>query len=558
MTVIKSPYPDVELPVTSLYNHVWSNPHNISSNKVAIIDAPTGRSFTRGELQKATRVLAHGLLNKAGVIPGKSVVAVFSPNSLYYHLIVLGAQAAGAIVTTANPHYEPTELRHQLKDSGAALAFVHPECLLVALKATKLLGWSISQQKQRIILAVQRDEVGPEGKEYRTFDDLMFGGKEVEPFVVRNPKEEVAYLTYSSGTSGLAKGVKMSHFNVTSVVNILKPFDVNQEDTMIVVLPLNHIYGLTKALHYPIYHGTTLVVLPSFNLETFCSAVQKYRGTVSLLVPPVCLLLAREKVVDNYDLSSLRLVVSGAAPLGAELEGQLAKRLGCGIAQAYGLSEMSPSSHYCPLATPKSGSIGPLLPNLRARVRDPVTGNDVATGEPGELLLQGPNMMLGYLNRPKETAETFLEDADGIWLRTGDIGYCDEQGFWFITDRLKELIKYKGSQVAPAELEAVLLDCPFVADAGVIGIWEEEQATELPRAYVVLSEAGQSERDPPSAIRGWVDSRVARHKKLRGGVFVIEVIPKSPSGKILRRILRERAKADTDAVRSSLAARAKL
>ncbi|KAL8283894.1 hypothetical protein RQP46_005326 [Phenoliferia psychrophenolica] len=537
--IYTSHYKDVLIPDRSVYEHVWANPNNIPDDKIAIIDGGSGRSITRGDLRRESQQLAYGLRHSAG-IPQGAVVAVFSTNSFYFHLIILALQCSGSLITACNPHYVASELEHQLRDSQAQFILVHPEEMEVALATTSALGWSAARQHKDIILAVKRVDT-EYNLHFRSLDDFMGTGL-LAPYKVLHPETERCYLAYSSGTSGKAKGVMLSHRAVVAVVNMLAPFDVNKDDVLVAVLPLNHIYGLGKTIHYTIHHGTTVVLMPKFELGSFCRAIEKYRGTVSALVPPIALLLAKSPVVDNYDLSSLRLIVSGAAPLGPELEKSLAARLKCHVAQAYGLSEMSPSTHYCPISMPKSGSIGPLLPNLRVKLRDPDTGEDAPVGGPGEIMFQGPNVMLGYLNRPAETAETFFTDKDGLWLRTGDIGTVDSDGHWFITDRLKELIKYKGSQVAPAELEAVLLECPFVADACVIGVWYEAQATELPRAYVVPSAEGKKERDPAGSIKAWVDSRVAPHKKLRGGVRIVESIPKSPSGKLLRRIIREEAK----------------
>lgn len=339
--------------------------------------------------------------------------------------------------------------------------------------------------------------------------------------------------------------------------------------------------------------------MSKFELGGFCSLVEQYKVSVILLVPPIALLLARDPIVDKYNMSSLNLVISGAAPLGPELERDLAKRLNTNVTQAYGLTESSPTTHYCPISSPSPGSIGPLLPMMRGRICDPETGKDVKEGEQGEMLLQGPSESISSLQdrsranfaalpprrhyarlpqptrsqrrdavrgqgrglaqdwrfvaplrlhffhhlclfppqspRPRPSLRSFGSATHSLPPPSSDIAWVDKRGYYYITDRIKELIKYKGLQIAPAELEGTLLDCPFVADCAVIGVWVEEQATELPRAYVVVSVEGKKQGDPAKAIREWVDGKVSNHKKLRGGVRLVESVPKSPSGKLLRR-----------------------
>lgn len=406
-----------------------------------------------------------------------------------------------------------------------------PSTLDVALRATKALGWTADQQASRIALAATREE-HPDPTPHRTLTQLI-GSQLLSPHKITDPLTQPAYLGYSSGTSGRAKGVQTSHQNMTSVMSMLHPFGATPEDVSLAVLPLSHIYGLTKLLHWPVLIGTPIVVLPRFELATVCQAIQNHKVSIVMLVPPIALSLARDPQVSKYDLKTLRLVISGAAPMGKDLENELRARLGCKVGQAYGLTETSPTTHYSP--SPRPGSIGTLLPNMRSRIVDVSSGEDLGPGKEGEMLLAGPNVMLGYHRNARATDETIVVDPAGVrWLRTGDVVYVDAEGYHFVTDRIKELVKYKGHQVAPAELESTLLGCPYVADAAVIGVNDEAQATELPRAYVVISDEGRKERPGEVAglIRAWVDERVANHKKLRGGVRVIDTIPKSPSGKV--------------------------
>ncbi|GAA5932964.1 hypothetical protein JCM1841_003856 [Sporobolomyces salmonicolor] len=381
--IFESPWPKVELPECSVWEKVWSNPRKRSDGEVAVVDGPTGRTLSRGQLRNLSQRTAHGFRHAARLDPG-DVVLLFSPNSFYYHMIVLATQCAGCVFSGANAAYTTSELAHQVGDSEAKLLLVHPSILEVALSATKALGWSEKRQQERIILAVRKDEAAPADARFLTLDYLI-SDRSLEPHVIAKPRETVAYLGYSSGTSGRAKGVMTSVYNMTSVLSMLAPLEVHEGDVSLVVLPLNHIYGLTKLLHWPVLVGTPVVIMPKFDISSLCALVEKYRCTICMLVPPIALALARDPVVTKYNLKSLRLVISGAAPLGPELEKELAKRLeGCNVIQAYGLTESSPTTHVA--VVPKRGSIGPNLPMLRSRIVDPETGEDLGVGQPGELL----------------------------------------------------------------------------------------------------------------------------------------------------------------------------
>ncbi|GAA5824263.1 hypothetical protein JCM11251_001586 [Rhodosporidiobolus azoricus] len=537
-----SPWPDVELPECSVWEMVWSNPNKKGDSETAIIDGVTGETMSRSQVRSLGQRLAYGLRSTAKLSPG-DVICLFSPNSILYPSIVLAAQCAGLVFSGANAAHTSDEMAHQLKDSGAKLFLVHPSTLDVALSATASLGWTSQEQEDRIFLAVKQNEAGPAGSRFGTLGTLT-SDQLLEPFKVKDPKKSVAFIGYSSGTSGKAKGVKSSPYNMTSLLPMTEPLKIQDKDVVLAFLPFNHIYGLACILMTSIYHGAPLVSLPKYTLETVCAAVQRHRVTIFPLVPPVALHIARAPEVEQYDLSSLRLVSSGAAPLGPELQKELANRLpGCIVYQGFGLTETTGTTHMG-FSAP-AGSIGPLIPRMQARLVDPESGKDVARGEAGELWLAGPNVMLGYLNRPEANAETLVQDPQypgTTWLRTGDIGHVDKEDNFYISDRLKELIKVKGFQVPPAELEATLLECPYVADCAVIGVWHEDEATEYPRGYVVLSAEGKKQSDAATAIHAWTKGKVAHYKQLKGGIKVVDLIPKSPSGKILRRVLRDGVK----------------
>jgi len=297
-------------------------------------------------------------------------------------------------------------------------------------------------------------------------------------------------------------------------------------------MPFFHIYGMNVIMNLGLWRGATLVTMPRFELETFLSLIQQHRVTVAFVAPPVVLLLANHPAIGNYDLSSLRTIKCGAAPLDAALQNACAARLGCSVVQGYGMTEASPVTHATssdPGAC-RPGTVGPLVPNTECRVVDVASGRDLGVGQDGELLVRGPQVMTGYLNQPDASAATL--DAGG-WLHTGDIGHVDAEGYFKVVDRAKELIKYKGYQVPPAELEAILLTHPAVADAAVIGV-NDVEAGEIPKAFVVMR--GDA---TPDEIMAFVAERVAPYKRIRQ-VEVIDAIPKSPSGKILRRVLKER------------------
>jgi len=522
--IFRGPYDDVTIPEVSLTDFILkSNPE--LKGKRALIDGPTGRSLTYGQLEDAVRRTAASLAEK-GFKKG-DVFGIFSTNCPEYAVAFHAVAMLGGINTTLNPLYTAEEAAHQLRDAGAKFLVAPPLFIEKARAAAQ------QSKIEELFVFGEADDATP-------FGSLLDSDGDV-PHVEINPREDLVALPYSSGTTGLPKGVMLTHYNLIANLRQMDGLEYfHQDDTLLCVLPLFHIYGLVVVLNMGLHLGATIVMMPRFDLEQFLGLIQKYRVTLSHIVPPIVLQLAKNPVIEKYDLSSLKIIFSGAAPLGEELSRECIQRIGCSIRQGYGMTETSPVTHSSP-ADPvkmKHGSVGPPAPNTECKLVDPATGVELGPNQEGELCVRGPQIMKGYLNNPEATARTVDE---GRWLHTGDIGYADNEGHFYIVDRVKELIKYKGFQVAPAELEAVLLTHPAIADAAVIPCRDDE-AGEVPKAFVVLKGEASAE-----GIMDFIAARVAPHKKIREVEF-IEQIPKSLSGKILRRVLieKERAQAASD------------
>ena len=517
--VFRSPLPDITIPEVPLTPFVLQRASSFG-DRPALIDGPSGRTLTYAQLQQGIYALAAGLAARGF---GKGdVFAIYSPNLPEYAVAFHAVSLAGGTTTTVNPLYTVGELTQQLRDSKASYLLTIPQFMDKARQAAAEVG-------------ITRLFVFGEAEGAEPLASLLRPGP--PPAVSIDPREDVVVLPYSSGTTGLPKGVMLTHFNL--VANVLQSHAVwsgDQQETVMAVLPFYHSYGLTVLMNLSLRVGHTVVTVPRFDLEQFLEMHQRYGVTFDFLVPPIILALAKHPVVDRYDLSKLKRIISGAAPLDASLEKACSARLGCVVTQGYGLTETSPvvsaNNPYDPSSI-RSGSAGRLIPNTQARVVDPVDGRDLDGTAPGEVWYRGPQIMKGYLNNPEATTRTV--DAQG-WLHSGDIGFLDDAGYLYIVDRLKELIKYKGMQVAPAELEGILVSHPAIADAAVIPVPDAE-AGEIPKAFVVLK--GQV---TPEEIMAFVAERVAPHKKIRR-VEVVDQIPKATSGKILRRVLVERERA---------------
>ncbi|KAF2120994.1 hypothetical protein BDV96DRAFT_485364 [Lophiotrema nucula] len=564
MAITKSTFPQLSLPETNLFSFIFARKERpFPDSHVIFHDGETDKAYSYARVRQAAVDFGTGLKARFDWRKG-DVLALFASNDIDTPAVTMGTLWAGGVVSPSNPGYTPAELAYQLKDSGSRAIVTQFHLLDTVKKACDLAGFG---RDSIILLGDQRD---PSGQIPHYTSVRNISGATRYRATKLNPKHDLAFLVYSSGTTGKPKGVRLSHYNLTSNVSQLQPGEqynltwdgsrtcgdiplpkTGSGDKVLTCLPYFHIYGLTTTVFNPLYTGTTSIVMARFEIEKWCSLVQKHSITFSYIVPPIVLLLCKHPAVPKYDLSSIRMTNSGAAPLSREMVETCFKRTGVRVKQGYGLSETSPTAFNQPWDewNVTIGSVGKVLSNMEAKICTPIDASDAPSehaeadplpqGQVGELHVRGPNIFLGYHNNDAATKESLSPSG---WFHTGDVGYIDANGNFFITDRVKELIKYKGFQVAPAELEGYLLEHPLVDDCAVVGIHSESLGTEVPRAYVVPKPGAQ--RKDASEIIQWLGSRVANHKKLRGGVVFVEEIPKTASGKILRRVMREWVKAE--------------
>ena len=515
--IITSEFPPVEVLDVPIHDAVLGRAQEYG-DRPAMVDGVTGKEISYAQLDAMSRRVAAGLA-ELGIRHGDTV-ALYSPNTILYPVVFYGATRAGATVTTVNALYTADELHKQLVDSKAKLLVTISLFLPVATQAVE--GTDVGE------IFVCDSAEG-----YRSVMELV-ASTGPEPDVTIDPAEDVAVLPYSSGTTGAAKGVMLTHRNIaTNISQAEVMITVAQDERIIAILPFFHIYGLSVLMNLPLRLGATVVVLPKFDLQQFLTTLDEQKITRAFVAPPVVLALAKHPAVDSVDLSALKYVTSAAAPLDGDLAEACAKRLGLpAILQAYGMTELSPGTHAVPQddENPPPGAVGKLFPSTEMRLVG-ADGNDVGDEETGEIWIRGPQVMKGYLGRQAETDATI--DPDG-WLHTGDIGRVDERGYLYVVDRVKELIKYHGYQVPPAELEAVLLTDDRIADAAVIGV--DADGNEVPKAFVVPMPGVEL---TAADVMEYVAERVAPYKKVRQVEF-IEAVPKAASGKILRRELRAR------------------
>ncbi|XP_041361736.1 4-coumarate--CoA ligase 1-like [Gigantopelta aegis] len=490
-------------------------------NKTALVDSETDRKLSFNECISLVRRIANGLL-KEGFQKGDTLF-MFTKTCLEYPCCILATAAIGGTLQAASPNYTSYEMKH-------AFATCRPSYVMTSPDLVEMVREVNSEDVKKIITFGEVEGC-------LSFDDLILSCPDNQPIpdCDLDPARATAAQLFSSGTTGLPKSVQISHRNiVANIVQSLPLLTIKEGDIFLCFLPFFHIYAIVVLLS-SLFAGSTVVVMKRFHPTEFLENIPKYQVTHLSLVPPVMLWLTKHPSLSYDKLKSVKGITCGAAPLSKEVEDQVREIFHLDyICQGYGMTECL-ITHIASAEYHKYGSVGKTVPMTECKIIKPESDEILKNNDKGEVCVRGPQVMLGYLSNPVATSSTI--DADG-WLHTGDIGYIDDEGFLFIVDRIKELIKYKAFQVAPAELEEVLLQHPGVADVGVIGIYNNE-AGELPKAFVVkVRDAEVTENE----LKSFVIDRLSNYKQLRGGVEFVTEIPKSPSGKILRRLLREREK----------------
>ncbi|GAA0151504.1 ligase [Lithospermum erythrorhizon] len=540
--IFRSKFPDI--PISNhlpLHTYCFQNASEYP-NRTCLIDGKTGKQYSFAETDSICRKVGHNLSN-LGIQKG-DVIMVLLQNCPEFVFTFMGASIIGAITTTANPFYTCTEIFKQIILSNTKLIITQSN-YVDKLNTTSFIDADKYPKFGQDFKVITIDSP-PEN--CLPFSLLSETSQENELSPISIDSNDPVALPFSSGTTGLPKGVILTHKSlITSVAQQVDGENPNlyltKDDVVLCVLPLFHIYSLNSVLLCSLRAGATVLIMHKFEIGALLELIQSHRVTVAAVVPPLVLALAKNLMVDKFDLSSIRVVLSGAAPLGKELELALLSRVPHAIfGQGYGMTEagpvlsMSPSFAKQPYPT-KSGSCGTVVRNADLKVIDPETGSSLGRNQPGEICIRGEQIMKGYLNDPEATARTI--DIEG-WLHTGDIGYVDDDDQVFIVDRVKELIKFKGFQVPPAELEALLISHNNIADAAVVS-QKDDDAGEVPVAFVVPSTDGFELTE--EAVKEFISKQVVFYKRLHK-VYFVHSIPKSPSGKILRKDLRAKLAAN--------------
>ncbi|CAN0858864.1 4-coumarate--CoA ligase-like 1 [Linum grandiflorum] len=527
--IFRSQYPAIPVPKNVTLPEFVLQDAELYAEKVAFVDAFTGKSYTYADVVRDTRRFAKALRSLG--LRKKHVVVVVLPNVAEYGIVALGIMAAGGVFSGINPASHPSEIKKQVEAADAKLVVTND----VNYEKVKALQLPV------IVLSDTKLDGPINWNDLLRAADRATDKESNRQEVVE--QDDICALPFSSGTTGTSKGVMLSHRNIVS--NLCSSLfsvgpDLIGQVTTLGLIPFFHIYGITGICCATLRNKGKVVVMARYDLRTFLNALIAHEVTFAPIVPPIILALVKNPIVEEFDMGKLKLaaVMTAAAPLAPELLRAFETKFpGVQVQEAYGLTEHSciTLSHGNPAKgqrISKKNSVGFILPNLEVKFIDPETGVSLPANSPGEICVRSKCVMMGYFNNEEETARTI--DKEG-WLHTGDIGYIDDDGDIFIVDRIKELIKYKGFQVAPAELEAILLSHPSVQDAAVVPLADEE-AGEVPGACVVKGKGGEeiSEED----IMKFVAANVAHYKKVRVVQFV-ETIPKSPSGKIMRRFIKD-------------------
>jgi len=491
--------------------------------KLAVIDPQERQELSFTDLEHESDILA-GFFFQWGIKKGDRI-SFFLPNRWEYFVAFYAALKVGAIVSPLNPTFRQEKVKHQVNDAESRMLMMQSELFPMVEGILQELP-----TVEKVIICG-----GPKQEGEKVFDymELMkkYPGSPLFSAPPINPKEDLAALPYSSGTAGLNKGVMITHFNlVCNAIQSMHAVEARGDDVFISFLPFSHIYGLTYFLCGAIYLGATQVIMARFDAEECLRLIERYRVTIIFGVPPALLALLNLPNVSHYDVSSLRFIWVGAAPLPPAISRGIQKKFGVPVGRHYGLSEASPTTHINPPGRIKEGSVGFAVSDCEDRIMDWQTGEkEIPAGESGELAVRGPNVFQGYWKHPEDTKLALR----GGWLYTGDIARMDSEGYVYILDRKKEMIHCQGHQIPPAELEAILMEHPAVRDCAVVGI-QDKDSGEVPKAFIVLQDgvAVASEE-----LMNFVAERVPPYKMIRE-IALIPEVPKNFSGKILRRVLK--------------------
>ncbi|KAJ5106107.1 hypothetical protein N7456_002782 [Penicillium angulare] len=537
--MIFEPAERVLLPTKDLLSFIFDDPPYDQDKPIYVDVKNPKRQISCNQARKLIRQLIAGL-RAAGLQQGDCVL-IHSFNDINYSILVLAIIGAGGVFTGSNPSYTPNELAHHIRAAESKFLVSEPEILESLVLAAKQTGIP----KENIWIFDNLAQSIP--KEMKSWSDMMQHGEEDW---VRFDSLEVAQTTtaarlFSSGTTGLPKAVTITHYNLIAQHELVlghqpRPYEVSR----VIAVPVFHASAAPVAHISTLKGGYTAYMMRRFALEEFLNTVEKYSITDLAMVPPIVIAILMSPISQGKPfLKKVRLAACGAAPLDKDVQARFRAMMGDSspFTQVWGMTETSCIATNFPYPEhDDTGSVGRLIPNLEAKLIDELGNNISAFGVRGELCVRGPTVTPGYYKNPEANAESF--DADG-WFKTGDIGYCDESSRkWYIVDRRKELIKVRGFQVAPPELEAVLLSHPQIIDAAVIGVTVPGADTEYPRAYVVRRPGEVGKTLAEADVQRWVLERLSRYKALTGGVKFVGTIPRNPSGKILKRVIREDAK----------------
>ena len=551
----KSIYPDIDIPKTNILTYIFGDGESLSNEPLWIDAANPSHSLSPAQMLSWVKRFAVGL-DRLG-IPEEQAIMVFCPNHIYVPVAYLGAAGSKRYFTGANPIYTVNEVAHQMKVIEAAVVLIHPSLLETGLTAAKQAGVPFDR-----VFQFSDKEVEPSAEGVKDWRSMCASENEARSWKWDSLEgqasvDQTCAINFSSGTTGLPKGTEITHHNLIANASQAaynkfetshsKPPDPNER--WLAMLPLYHAYSqlwtinIAGKLRIPVY------VMEKFVFEDFLQYIEKYKVTALQTVPPVVVMLGKRPEANKYDLSSLKHMLCGAAPLSRELQNEVSKKLNVSIAQGWGMTETTCIGMLIPgMMEDDSGTVGYVIANSEVKLVNEKGKEVLEDNSPGEIWIRGPQIMKQYWRNEKATKES--KDEEG-YFHTGDVGLKRGDMFW-IVDRMKELIKVNGLQVAPAELEAVLLEHNDVADAAAVGIMVHDE--ELPRAYVVLQESAKgkvTEQD----IQKFVAGKVAKHKRLAGGVKFIDEVPKLPSGKIVRKLMKEWAKRDAKEVEGKVKAR---